>query len=159
MWNKNERDGKIDQAKGRVKQAVGDLTADEDLKAEGQVDEAGGKVEEAVGKVQRKPRRQSRRSEDAVNAVTERGCHAAGGRRSGRLERGRAAGGVAPGSRILDGGVQFRADENREARRVQPEQHHDDPADGTVRPLVVPDMVRVPTQAERGEHPQQGRRD
>jgi uncharacterized protein YjbJ (UPF0337 family) len=54
MWNKNERDGKIDQAKGRVKQAVGDLTANEDLKAEGQVDEAGGKIEEAVGQLQRK---------------------------------------------------------------------------------------------------------
>ena len=54
MWNKNERDGKIDQAKGRVKQAVGDLTANEDLKAEGQVDEAGGKVKEAVGQLKRK---------------------------------------------------------------------------------------------------------
>ena len=54
MWNKNERDGKIDQAKGRVKQAVGDLTGNEKLKAEGQVDEAGGKVEEAVGQLQRK---------------------------------------------------------------------------------------------------------
>jgi uncharacterized protein YjbJ (UPF0337 family) len=52
MWNKNERDGKIDQAKGRVKQAVGDLTDNDDLKAEGQVDEAGGKVEEAVGQLQ-----------------------------------------------------------------------------------------------------------
>jgi len=54
MWNKNERDGKIDQAKGRVKQAVGDLTANEDLKAEGQVEEAGGQVEEAVGQLKRK---------------------------------------------------------------------------------------------------------
>ena len=45
MWNKNERDGKIDPAKGKVKQAVGDLTHDDDLKAEGQVDEAVGKVE------------------------------------------------------------------------------------------------------------------
>ena len=54
MWNKNERDGKIDQAKGRVKQAVGDLTANEDLKAEGQLDEAGGKIEEAVGQLKRK---------------------------------------------------------------------------------------------------------
>ncbi len=54
MWNKNERDGKIDQAKGRAKQAVGDLTGDEKMKAEGEMDEAGGKVEEAVGKVQRK---------------------------------------------------------------------------------------------------------
>jgi uncharacterized protein YjbJ (UPF0337 family) len=54
MWNKNERDGKIDQAKGRVKQAVGDVTGNKKLKAEGQVDEAGGKVEEAVGQLQRK---------------------------------------------------------------------------------------------------------
>jgi uncharacterized protein YjbJ (UPF0337 family) len=54
MWNKNERDGKIDQAKGRVKQAVGDLTGNKKLKAEGQVDEAGGKVEEAVGELKRK---------------------------------------------------------------------------------------------------------
>jgi uncharacterized protein YjbJ (UPF0337 family) len=49
MWNKNERDGKIDQAKGKVKHAVGTLTGDEDLKAEGHVDEAVGTVEEAVG--------------------------------------------------------------------------------------------------------------
>jgi uncharacterized protein YjbJ (UPF0337 family) len=54
MWNKEERDGKIDQAEGRVKQAVGDLTGDKKLKAEGRMDEAGGKVEEAVGQLQRK---------------------------------------------------------------------------------------------------------
>jgi uncharacterized protein YjbJ (UPF0337 family) len=54
MWNKHERDGTIDQAKGRVKQAVGDVTGNEKLQAEGQVDEAGGKVEEAVGQLQRK---------------------------------------------------------------------------------------------------------
>ena len=53
MWNKNERDGKFDQAKGRVKQAVGDLTGDKKLKAEGQMDEAGGKAEEAVGQIKR----------------------------------------------------------------------------------------------------------
>jgi uncharacterized protein YjbJ (UPF0337 family) len=54
MWNKNERDGKIDQAKGQVKQAVGDLTHDDELKAEGQVDEAVAKVEAAVGRARRK---------------------------------------------------------------------------------------------------------
>jgi uncharacterized protein YjbJ (UPF0337 family) len=54
MWNKDERDGKIDQAKGKVKQAVGDLTNDPDLKAEGQVDEAAGKGQAAVGQVRRK---------------------------------------------------------------------------------------------------------
>jgi len=54
MWNKNERDGRIDQAKGKVKQAVGDLTHDDDLKAEGQVDETVGRVEAAVGRTLRK---------------------------------------------------------------------------------------------------------
>ena len=66
MWNKNERDGKIDQAKGRAKQAVGDLTGDEKLKAEGELDEAGGKVEEAVGKVQRKTVAVVEKMKDAV---------------------------------------------------------------------------------------------
>jgi uncharacterized protein YjbJ (UPF0337 family) len=38
MWNKTERKGKIDQTKGKVKQAVGTLTRDDDVKVEGQVD-------------------------------------------------------------------------------------------------------------------------
>lgn len=54
MWNKNERDGKIGQAKGRVKQAVGDLTGDKKLQHEGRVDETAGKVREAVGEISRK---------------------------------------------------------------------------------------------------------
>ncbi len=54
MWNKNERGGKVDQAKGKVKQAVGTLTGDDDLKAEGQVDETVAKVEAAVGRISRK---------------------------------------------------------------------------------------------------------
>ena len=54
MWNKDERTGKINQVKGKVKQAVGDLTSDPDLKAEGQVDEAVGRVQEVVGQVRGK---------------------------------------------------------------------------------------------------------
>jgi uncharacterized protein YjbJ (UPF0337 family) len=54
MWNKDERDGKIGQVKGKVKQAVGDLTNDPDLKAEGQVDEAAGKGQVVAGQVRRK---------------------------------------------------------------------------------------------------------
>jgi uncharacterized protein YjbJ (UPF0337 family) len=53
MWKRNERNGKVDQAKGKLKQAVGILTGDDDLKAEGQVDETVGKVE-AVGRTSRK---------------------------------------------------------------------------------------------------------
>jgi uncharacterized protein YjbJ (UPF0337 family) len=54
MWNKNERKGKVDQAKGKVKQAVGVLTRDDKLKAEGQVDEKVGKLEAVVGRTSRK---------------------------------------------------------------------------------------------------------
>lgn len=41
----------FDQAKGRVKQAVGDLTDDDDLKREGKADEAAGKVKGAIDDV------------------------------------------------------------------------------------------------------------
>jgi uncharacterized protein YjbJ (UPF0337 family) len=54
LWNKNEQNGKIDQASGKVKQAVAALTNDDDLKAEGQADETAGKVESAVGQAQKK---------------------------------------------------------------------------------------------------------
>jgi len=39
---------KSDDLKGRAKEAVGDLTDNEDLKAEGQADRAGGKVKEVI---------------------------------------------------------------------------------------------------------------
>ncbi len=42
-------DGTIDDAKGRVKEAAGDLTDDKDLKNEGKVDRASGAVKDAVG--------------------------------------------------------------------------------------------------------------
>ena len=40
-----------DDAKGRVKEAAGDLTNDKDLKREGKADRAGGKAKDAVDKV------------------------------------------------------------------------------------------------------------
>jgi uncharacterized protein YjbJ (UPF0337 family) len=40
---------KIDQAKGRAKEAVGDATDDKDLEREGKVDRASGEVKEKVG--------------------------------------------------------------------------------------------------------------
>jgi uncharacterized protein YjbJ (UPF0337 family) len=48
--NQNERDGAIDQVTGKIKQAVGTITGDAALHAEGQADETIGKVESAVGK-------------------------------------------------------------------------------------------------------------
>jgi uncharacterized protein YjbJ (UPF0337 family) len=42
--------GKMDQAKGRLKEAGGALTGDERLKREGKLDQAAGKVKEAATK-------------------------------------------------------------------------------------------------------------
>ena len=42
-------DGAGDDAKGRIKEAGGSLTGDDSLKREGKVDKASGKVKDAVG--------------------------------------------------------------------------------------------------------------
>jgi uncharacterized protein YjbJ (UPF0337 family) len=41
--------GTTDKAKGRVKEAAGDLSGDQSLKNEGKVDKASGKAKNAVG--------------------------------------------------------------------------------------------------------------
>ena len=46
--------GEADEAKGRIKEAAGDLTGDKDLKNEGKADKAGGKVKDAVDSVKDK---------------------------------------------------------------------------------------------------------
>jgi uncharacterized protein YjbJ (UPF0337 family) len=43
-------DPKIDEAKGRVKEAAGDLTDDPELKREGKLDRSGAKVKEKAEK-------------------------------------------------------------------------------------------------------------
>jgi uncharacterized protein YjbJ (UPF0337 family) len=53
-------DGKFDEMKGRAKEAVGDLTDDDDLKDEGKVDKATGSIKDKVGDVADKVK-------DAVN--------------------------------------------------------------------------------------------
>jgi uncharacterized protein YjbJ (UPF0337 family) len=40
---------KIEDAKGRIKEAAGDLTDDKDLKREGKLDRAGASVKEKIG--------------------------------------------------------------------------------------------------------------
>jgi len=53
-------DGGTDEAKGRVKEAAGDLTDDKSLKNEGKVDRAAGSVKDKVGDAADK-------AKDAVN--------------------------------------------------------------------------------------------
>ena len=52
--NRDELEGKGDQLKGKVKQAAGDLTDDQQLHDEGVADEAAGTVQEGFGKGRRK---------------------------------------------------------------------------------------------------------
>lgn len=52
--NRDEVEGKFDQAKGAVKEHVGDATGDRDLEVEGQADRADGNVQEGFGTARRK---------------------------------------------------------------------------------------------------------
>lgn len=57
--------GEFDQAKGRVKQAAGDLTDDDELRRDGKKDEAAGKVKDTIDKAKDK-------LDDAVDKVRDR---------------------------------------------------------------------------------------
>ena len=52
--NKDEVEGKWDQAKGKTKETVGRVLNDDELEAEGKADDAGGQVKEGFGKARRK---------------------------------------------------------------------------------------------------------
>lgn len=47
-------EGKVDKAKGHIKDAVGGLTGDSSLQAEGKIDQAKGAVKDTFGKAERK---------------------------------------------------------------------------------------------------------
>jgi uncharacterized protein YjbJ (UPF0337 family) len=49
-------DGTVDKAKGRIKEAAGALADDDDLKREGKLDQAAGKVKDGVEKAVNKVR-------------------------------------------------------------------------------------------------------
>jgi len=53
MWNKDEMKGKADQIKGRMKDAAGDATDNDELRGEGAADDMKGKAEDTYGKAKR----------------------------------------------------------------------------------------------------------
>jgi uncharacterized protein YjbJ (UPF0337 family) len=57
--------GNLDEAKGRAKQAVGDVTGDDDLRREGKVDEKAGQAKDKVGAAKDK-------AEDVIDTVKDR---------------------------------------------------------------------------------------
>jgi uncharacterized protein YjbJ (UPF0337 family) len=62
--DKDEIKGKLNRAKGSVKEKVGEVTGDRDLEAEGSAEKLGGNVQEAFGAAKRKVR-------DTVDDITE----------------------------------------------------------------------------------------
>ena len=54
-------DGTTDKAKGHTKEAVGDLTGDDELKDEGKVDRASGTVKDKVGGIADKAKKMLRK--------------------------------------------------------------------------------------------------
>lgn len=52
--NKDEVEGKFDQAKGAVKETVGRAVNDRELENEGAADRTGGKIQEGYGEAKRK---------------------------------------------------------------------------------------------------------
>ena len=57
---------KTDQAKGRVKEAIGDLTDDDDLKREGKTDRISGEIKEKAGDAKDKVEEVIDKTKDAV---------------------------------------------------------------------------------------------
>lgn len=52
--NKDEIEGKFDQAKGAVKENVGRAIDDREMESEGAADRTGGKIQEGFGEARRK---------------------------------------------------------------------------------------------------------
>ncbi|MBV9927731.1 MAG: CsbD family protein [Acidobacteria bacterium] len=52
--NSDEMEGKYNQAKGSVKEGLGRLTGDDDMRAEGSADKMKGDVQEGFGTAKRK---------------------------------------------------------------------------------------------------------
>ena len=52
--NSDEVEGKFDQAKGAIKDKVGEVTGNERLEAEGEAERAGGNLQEGFGTARRK---------------------------------------------------------------------------------------------------------
>lgn len=66
--NKDEIKGKFEQAKGTVKDKLGEATGNERLEAEGEAQNASGEVQETWGKAKRKVANAIDDVADAVNS-------------------------------------------------------------------------------------------
>lgn len=68
IFNRDEAEGKWEQAKGTVKDKVGEATGNEDLEAEGEVQHAEGEAQEGWGKMKREVSEAVESVADAINS-------------------------------------------------------------------------------------------
>jgi len=54
MWNKDEVEGAVEQAKGKAKETAGEFLKDIDLEEEGADQQSAGNAQQTVGKARRK---------------------------------------------------------------------------------------------------------
>lgn len=52
--NRDEMEGRLDQAKGSIKEGIGDATGDREMENEGKIDRAEGNIQEGFGEGRRK---------------------------------------------------------------------------------------------------------
>ena len=64
--------GQSDQAKGRIKEAVGSLKGDDHLKGEGKVDRLGGEIKEKAGVAKDKVEELVDKAKDKIHDLTDR---------------------------------------------------------------------------------------
>jgi len=64
--NKDELEGKVEKAKGYVKEKVGKATDDPDLEAEGSAQKGAGKMQEGFGEARRKVGEAVKKAGDAI---------------------------------------------------------------------------------------------
>ncbi|HST52447.1 MAG TPA: CsbD family protein [Pyrinomonadaceae bacterium] len=65
--NRDELEGKFDQAKGSIKQGLGNLTGDDEMRSEGAADKLKGDIKEGWGGTKRKVGDMLKDAGDAVN--------------------------------------------------------------------------------------------
>ncbi|MFZ2781654.1 MAG: CsbD family protein [Rectinemataceae bacterium] len=63
--------GKIDVAKGRIKEAAGVLIDNKDLRKEGKADQVAGKAKEVVEETVRKVKKGAQNAIDKINSATK----------------------------------------------------------------------------------------
>lgn len=69
--NKDEFKGKVENVKGRVKEAAGALSGNKEVQAEGMIDRAKGAVREKVGEIKGDVKRDVKRDVDLEDSDDE----------------------------------------------------------------------------------------